>query len=42
MSVFNQDEDSYIKMIRKFDKYLYGKIKHGTSENLIKPNELYK
>lgn len=35
-------EDSYIKMIRKFDKYLYGKIKHGTNENLIKPNELYK
>ena len=34
-------EDSYIKMIRKFDKYLYGKIKHGTSENLIKPSELY-
>ena len=34
-------ENSYIKMIRKFDKYLYGKIKHGTSENLIMPNELY-
>ena len=35
-------ENSYIKMIRKFSIYIYGKIKHGTNENLIYPNEINK